>query len=79
MTARATLSADRQKISLVYGLWSETFPVAKLQDKIDFYRSLSETPATKGQPAKPKPSAKYYAATLAALNAVARQVKAGAA
>lgn len=77
--ARATLSADGQRLTLEKGLWSESFPVTKLAEKITFYRSLCETPAEKGQPVKPKPSARHYAATLAALVAVERQIKAGAA
>lgn len=75
MSARAVLSEDRTCVTLVKGAWSETFGVDLLASRIRFYRSLCETPATKGRPAEPKPAAWAYLPTLAALEGVARVLR----
>lgn len=77
MTARASLSADGQRVTLEKGLWSETFPIAKLPGRIAFYRSLVDETRQKMR-MRGATGACAHEQTLAALEAVACQVTAGA-
>lgn len=68
----ATLSADGQSVTIRKGDWVQTFGADRLAFWIRFYRDLTVIPAAKGKPAVPHPHAHCYAATLAALERVAR-------
>lgn len=67
----AVLSSDRLTVTLRGPSWSQAFPVAEIPATLRFYRRLAERGGkAKGQPG---PHAKHYAATIAALEAVARE------
>ena len=70
----ATLSDDRQFVTLQGALWSEIFPVADLRAKLQFYRSLAER-GGKGK-GHLGPFAQHYAATIEALLTVLKEVSA---
>lgn len=67
----AALSPDRQTVTLRGPSWSRVFPVALIGAQLRFYRGLAE----RGGKAKGQlgPHARHFAATIAALEAVARE------
>ncbi|XAI95593.1 hypothetical protein [Nostoc phage Nsp-JY21] len=68
----AQLSPDRQSVILRGPSWGQTFPLDHLPAKLRFYRGLAERGGkAKGQPG---PHARHYTQTIAALEAVAREV-----
>ena len=69
----ASLSADGLTVTLRGPSWREVFAVGQLGARLRFYRGLAARGARdKG---KAGPWARHYAATIAALEAVAAQVK----
>ncbi|NEX45200.1 hypothetical protein [Pseudotabrizicola algicola] len=68
----AALSPDRQTVTLRGPSWSRVFPAAQIAAQLRFYRGLSER-GGKGK-GHPGPHARHYAPTIAALDAVAREV-----
>lgn len=68
----AALSPDRQTVTLSGPTWAETFPVSGLPAQLRFYRGLwARGGKAKGQPG---PHAAHFTGTIAALEAVAREV-----
>ena len=63
--ATATLSADRQTVTLRKGSWSDTFPAARLPGMIGFYRGMA---------LKHTRQAHHYTPTVAALERVQKML-----
>lgn len=71
----ARLSEDGTTVILERGSWSGRFPIADLPAQLRFYCGLRDRGARK--PGEPGPYAEHYRPTVAALEALARQMAGG--
>lgn len=75
---KAIPTRDRQRIVLAAGAWRATIPAADLPRWISLYRRLRDRGArldAKGNPIEPGPYARFYADSLAVLEATAARLR----
>lgn len=72
---KVTLDRTAGTARLVLGDWSETIPMGRLRDRLEFYRGLwSRGSKTKGGPG---PWAAHYEQRVQALTAALREIEGG--
>lgn len=69
----ARLSEDGATVILARGIWSGRFPISDLPTQIQFYRGLRDRGARR--PGEPGPYARHYQPTVAALEALWREIQ----